>query len=64
MRRAGHETHRGTYTIHLHVAEGGPARGILDRWTARHSDYTIGIEAAMDPAWAILDRWNKSRPAS
>jgi hypothetical protein len=53
----GRETTGGRRTIHLHVGEGGPARGLLDRWAARYPGYDVAIEVAMDPRWDILRRW-------
>lgn len=54
----GRETGSGRRTLHLHVAEGGPARGILDRWAARHPDYPVAVDTEMDPRWNILHRWS------
>jgi hypothetical protein len=53
----GRETGRGRRTIHLHVAEGGPARAVIDRWAARHPDRPVEVQTRMDPRWEVLDRW-------
>ena len=53
----GRETCEGRRTIHLHVAEGGPSRGLIERWAARYPDRTVSVETAMDPRWEVLGRW-------
>jgi hypothetical protein len=54
---AGRETCAGHRTIHLRVMEGGPARGLVERWSARHPERRATAQAKMDPRWEALRAW-------
>jgi hypothetical protein len=54
---AGRETTAGHRTVHMRVMEGGPARGLVERWVARHPERRASVEVAMDPRWDALSRW-------
>jgi hypothetical protein len=54
---AGRETCAGHRAIHLRVMEGGPARGLVERWAARHPERAATVDAKMDPRWDALRAW-------
>jgi hypothetical protein len=51
------ETWGGHRVMHMHVMEGGPAAGIIDRWRRRYAARKIEVQVSPDPRWDILDRW-------
>ena len=51
------ETCAGHRTLLLHVMEGGPVAGEVQRWGARHASYDIGARVELDPRWDVLHRW-------
>jgi hypothetical protein len=53
----GRETCAGRRTVHLRVMEGGPARGVVDRFLGRFADREPVVTPHLDPRWDVVSQW-------